>query len=75
MRASLLALAVSFGIAACGDNNVPEIIPPSPDPDAGVPADTQVAPPLAPCLDRPTDLPLPPTGQLSCDLLPPGFAQ
>ena len=28
---------------------------------------------LEPCLDRPTDLSRPPTGQLSCDLLPPDF--
>ena len=30
---------------------------------------------LAPCLDRPTDLPRPPrpSGKLPCDLLPPGF--
>lgn len=26
-----------------------------------------------PCLDRPTDLPRPPTGQLPCELYPPGF--
>ncbi|HKQ69864.1 MAG TPA: hypothetical protein VJT73_11025 [Polyangiaceae bacterium] len=29
----------------------------------------------APCLDRPTDLPRPPSGQLPCDLLPPGFSR
>jgi len=72
MRAIVLALTMSLAFVACGDNNVPEITPPTPNPDAAVP-DTPVAPPLAPCLDRPTDLPMPPTGQLSCDLLPPGF--
>ena len=28
---------------------------------------------LAPCVERPTDLPRPPTGALPCELLPPGF--
>ena len=47
--------------ATCGDNTLP---PDDPQPQ-----------PLAPCLDRPTDLPRPPpaTGQLPCELLPPGF--
>jgi hypothetical protein len=44
--------------------------------DAGA-TDTITPPPsdggLAPCLDRPTDLDRPPSGQLPCDLLPPGF--
>ena len=47
---------------------------------ADIPGDAAVVTPdapgqmtLAPCLDRPTDLARPPTGQLSCDLLPPGF--
>jgi len=44
--------------------------------DAGE-TDTIAPPPgdggLAPCLDRPTDLDRPPSGQLPCDLLPPGF--
>jgi hypothetical protein len=55
-------------IAACGDNQVPETPPPA---DAAVDADPST---LAPCLDRPTDLPRPPaTGALPCELLPPGF--
>jgi hypothetical protein len=62
MRA-LLFTVVLFG---CGDNVVPDP-PPDPTPDG------PVAPVLAPCLDRPTDLSTPPTGQLTCDLLPPGF--
>jgi hypothetical protein len=30
---------------------------------------------LAPCLDRPNELERPPSGQLPCDLLPPGFSR
>jgi hypothetical protein len=63
-----LALAIFAALAgACGDNTRPQ----APD-DAGIDAQPQ---PLAPCLDRPTDLPRPPpaTGQLPCELLPPGF--
>ena len=45
--------------------------------DGAVPGDgstTDTTPPgLAPCLDRPTDLDRPPSGQLPCELLPPGF--
>jgi len=44
--------------------------------DSG-PSDATTPPPgdggLAPCLDLPTDLDRPPSGQLPCDLLPPGF--
>ena len=70
-----LAVIVALALAACGDNNVrppPDARPD--DPDAGEePADAGVDE-LAPCLDRPTDLARPPTGQLPCDLLPPGFS-
>jgi hypothetical protein len=52
-------------LAACGDN-----IKATPQ-DAG--SDATDASALAACLDRPTDLPRPPTGQLPCELLPPGF--
>jgi hypothetical protein len=72
MRPLICALAV-LGLAGCGDNHVrppPDARPDEPDaadePDAGPEV-------LGPCLDRPTDLPRPPTGQLPCDLLPPGF--
>lgn len=57
---------VLFVVAACGDNKTA-----TPTGDAGVDAPTQQV--LAPCLDRPTDVPRAPTGQLTCDLLPPGF--
>ena len=68
MRRLICALAL-VGLVGCGDNNVqppPDARPDSPD--AG-----EVPEELAPCLDRPTDLPRPPSGQLPCDLLPPGF--
>lgn len=58
--ATLLLLVV-----ACGDN-----LKPMTTGDAGVDAVVQ---PLAPCLDRPTDLATPPTGALPCELLPPGL--
>lgn len=68
MRAVFLALA----LIACGDNRVPGT--PGPTPDGPVVDSPPVAPTnLEPCLDRPTDLPGAPNGQLSCDLLPPGF--
>jgi hypothetical protein len=60
-----LVLLVLFA-AACGDDTKPA--QPS---DAGI--DAAQVQPLAPCVDRPTDLPLPPTKQLPCELLPPGF--
>ena len=70
IRVSLL-LALALG--ACGDN----LAGPK---DAGgddapvVDATPDAAPTaLAPCLDRPTDLPRPPTGALPCELLPPGL--
>lgn len=67
-------VALAF-VAACGDNQAGARDAQSED--AAPPIDalpTDAAPSLAPCLDRPTDLPRPPTGALPCDLLPPGFA-
>ncbi len=54
-------LVMLFALASCGDNVKPQATE-----DAGVQG-------LAPCLERETDLPLAPTGQLTCDLLPPDF--
>jgi hypothetical protein len=64
------------GFAACGDNMRPQDQPDATRIDAGVDAaiDAPVAVSPGPCLDRPTDLPMPPSGALPCDLLPPGFA-
>jgi hypothetical protein len=58
MRALLFAIAA---LAACGDNQK------SIQGDAGPQA-------LTACVDKPDQLELPPTGQLPCELLPPGFA-
>jgi hypothetical protein len=55
--------------AACGDNK--EATPK----DAGADAAPDAAIPIGGCLDQPTDLPRPPSGQLPCELLPPGFGQ
>jgi hypothetical protein len=62
MLVAWLALAI-----ACGDNT--KVV----NDDAGVTPDAPTDGPtaLAPCLDRPTDLPQPST-QLPCDMLPPG---
>jgi hypothetical protein len=71
-------LVAGLALAGCGDNHDPGTDD-AVDHDAGAePADAaddhDAAPPaVGPCLDRPTDLARPPTGQLPCDLLPPGF--
>lgn len=69
------ALAAALA-AACGDNHSAPIDAPDeedaapPDIDAGVDAAPTT---LGACLDRPTDLARPPTGQLPCELVPPGL--
>lgn len=73
MRRLVLALVAAIALAACGDD---EHVggDDAARPDAAVDAPPPDAPPaLAPCLDRPGDLPRSPSGQLPCDLLPPGF--
>ena len=63
---TFLLLVGWLWLAACGDNQQA--------PRDAAPADAAADPAaLAPCLDRPTDLPRPPTGSLPCELLPPGF--
>lgn len=65
----LVLLVVTLLAAACGDNG--NTAKPH---DAGVDASVDAAPAArGPCVDRPTDLARPPTGQLPCELLPPGF--
>jgi hypothetical protein len=54
------------GLAGCGDNTEPRPLPdggPDGPPAAGV----------GPCVDKPTELAMPPTGALPCGLLTPGF--
>ena len=71
MRALVLCLAVLA--TACGDNRAAPIRDAAPDVDAPPPPDAAVA--RTACLDRPTDLAVAPTGELPCELLPPGFAR
>jgi len=73
MRAAIFALLLVTA-AACGDNHAsPPTDDATPTPiDAAILVDAAPGV-LAPCLDRPTDLPRPPTGPLPCDLVPPGF--
>ena len=74
MRALVLCLAVLA--TACGDNRAAPIRDAAPDIDAPPlpPPPPDAATVRAACLDRPTDLARAPTGELPCDLLPPGFA-
>ncbi|MEO7735800.1 MAG: hypothetical protein ABIY55_32900 [Kofleriaceae bacterium] len=70
---SALVLCLAVLATACGDNRAAPIRDAAPDIDAPVPPD---AAPIvrAACLERPTDLALAPTGELPCELLPPGGA-
>jgi hypothetical protein len=64
----IMIAAVALG--ACGDNqSAPKDAAPAED----APSDDASPQALAPCLERPTDLPRVPTGTLPCELLPPGF--
>ena len=81
MRAVTCALVATWALAlaACGDNSKPSSTEDAAVAiDGALPVDASIdAPPTVvggPCLERPTDLPRPPTGALPCDLLPPGFA-
>jgi len=62
-----LVLAMFLTACACP-------APPAPPPDSGTDAGAGggTGGGLAPCLDRPTDLPRP-EGQLPCEMFPPGF--
>jgi len=68
-----LSAILAVGLLGCGDNHVRPPADAFPEEPDGAPSDAGIEA-LGPCLDRPTDLPRPPTGQLPCDLLPPGFA-
>jgi hypothetical protein len=69
-RACLALLAAL--LLSCGSSNktTPDAAPPTADAAIDAPADGGA---LASCLEQPTDLPRPPSGQLPCELLPPGF--
>jgi len=73
-----LILVAVLALAACGDNtrvaakDDAGVVTDAPAIDAGIDAPPTA---LAPCLDRPTELPRPPSGQLPCELVPPGFVQ
>jgi hypothetical protein len=68
-----LAPLVVLVLAACGDNIKQTPGDAAPD-DELIDAPIDAPQPAAgPCLDRPTDLPRPPTGALDCDMLPPGL--
>lgn len=58
-------------LGACGDNLTAKFADGGTDAGDAAPDASPQA--VGPCLDRPTDLPRPPTGALPCDLLPPGF--
>jgi hypothetical protein len=71
MRGAIIIIALALLAGACGDNR-----PVTPGEDASpfdAPTAIDAAPATGPCLDRPDDLPRPPTGALPCELLPPGF--
>ena len=63
------ALVLIVALAACGDNK------PARDDAGSDGAMPDAVQPLQHCLDHPTNLAKPPTGQLPCELLPPGFGQ
>lgn len=65
-RYILLVVMVAAMSVGCGDNQKSQ-------PDAGMGNGDDAAMPLAHCLDSPEQVVLPPSGQLPCDLLPPGF--
>ena len=73
MRSALILATLAAFAVGCGEND--EFVPiDAPDEidaavDAGVDADPTA---VGPCVDRPTDLPMPPVGRLPCELIPPG---
>lgn len=81
----LVALLFPLCLAAllcCGDDtknaDTDASVPPSSPVEAGtIPVDGATPPDggrLTSCVDRPTDIPRPPTGRLPCELIPPGVS-
>lgn len=64
LRTCFAALVAAALVAACGDSNDTKPSDGDDDPLPGA---------LAPCVDQPDQLSASPSGQLPCDLLPPGF--
>ena len=60
MKACGLGLLAALAVASCSDEP-----PPTPEKPQG----------LSSCLEAPTQLARPPSGQLPCELLPPGFGR
>lgn len=89
LRLGFVLAVVSVGSACTEDHQVSQPSDPSmllpgqqgdasvaPVADAGGPTTAPVTqPPLAACVDRPGDLPRPPSKELPCELLPPGFSR
>lgn len=87
MRAATLRsllLACACFVSSCGDDaDEPQPQPSDATVDTGVPSTDSDVPDSSPgdaadgglshCLERPTDLPSPPTGALPCELIPPGL--
>ncbi len=81
MRRLVILALLALGAlgAGCGDNSVGPADDAAPVPDDAMPIDAPPDAPdagvtqVAPCLERPDELPRPPTGALPCDLVPPGF--
>lgn len=73
MRRILILALLAAGpavLGSCGSGST--------NPDAAAdmampPSDLAPGPLLAPCLDRPDELPRPPLSTLPCELIPPGF--
>lgn len=65
MKAGGLGLLALLAVASCKD----EPQPPGEQPPG------QTGDKLTPCVEQPTALARPPSGQLPCELLPPGFSR
>lgn len=77
LGSSTVALIIAFAQIGCEADSAPAAdAAATTSADAGIPVHTDggdASALLTPCLDRPTDLPRPPTAGLPCELLPPGF--
>jgi hypothetical protein len=75
LRASAAAAALLAALGfSCGDSD-PAVVDAGAGGDATASFDGSMPGSLGACLERPTDLPRPPAGQLPCELFPPGFVR